>query len=166
MKKILTLTLFLAVISAVAGGALAAVNSVTAPIITENALKEVKASLQEIFPNGNFEEVSVKGSCDYITNIYEAKGNGVVYKVTVQGFKDKLIYLIAIDESNNFAGYKVTQNQDTQGFGTRVSDAEFYEPFVGQSIDNQVDTLSGATVSSSAVVKGIQEVVEYHKANY
>lgn len=166
MKKILHLTLFLAMISALAGGVLASVNSLTKPIIEENALKEVKATLEEFFPNGKFEEVDVESETEYITNIYEVEGKGVVYKVSTQGYKDALIYLVAIDNDGQFTGYKVTQNNDTQGFGTRVSEAEFYEMFIDQSIDTQVDTLSGATVSSSAVIRGLEEVVAYHKAHY
>lgn len=166
MKKVLSLTLFLAIISAIAGGALAAVNSVTSPIILENALKEVKATLEEFFPNGTFNEVDVQGECEFITNIYEVENEGVVYKVSVQGFKEAIVYLVAIDSDNNFVGYKVTQNNDTSGYGTRVNEEEFYGAFIDQSIDTQIDTLSGATVSSTAVVKGLGEVVSYHKENY
>ncbi|WP_071442383.1 FMN-binding protein [Traorella massiliensis] len=166
MKKIIHLTLFLAVISAIAGGALAAVNNLTAPIIEENALAEVRSTLEEFFPNGNFTEVEIKGEVEYITNIYEAEGEGVIYKVSVQGFSDTITYLVAIDNDGNFSGYKVTQINDTQGYGSRVADPEFYESFIGQSIDDQVDTLSGATVSSTAVVNGLAEVVNYHNENY
>ena len=165
MKKILHLALFLGIVSCVAGGALSFVNSFTKPIIDANALKEVQATLNEFFPNGTFEEVSVN-DVEYITNVYEEKDGGVVYKVSTQGFKDAIIYLIAIDADDNFVGYKVTQNNDTSGFGTRVSDAEFYDQFMDQSIDTQVDTLSGATVSSKALVNSLNEVVSYHKANY
>ena len=166
MKKILHLALFLAIISAFAGGALAAVNNLTKPIIEENALKEVKVTLEEFFPNGSFKEADILGDTEFITNIYEVDGKGVVYKVSTQGFKDTLIYLVAIDTDGNYVGYKVTQNNDTQGFGTRVSDAEFYEAFIEQPIDTPIDTLSGATVSSSAVVNSLKEVVDYHNRNY
>lgn len=166
MKKIIHLTLFLAIISAVAGGALSFVNGITEPIISANALKEVKVTLEEFFPNGDFEEVDIKNEVTYITNIYEVKDEGIVYKVASQGFKDEIIYLVAIDKENNYIGYKVTQNNDTQGFGTRVNDAEFTDLFLNQSIDIEVDTLSGATYSSKAVVLGLKEVVEYHNANY
>lgn len=165
MKKIIQLTLFLAIISAIAGGALAYVNSVTEPIITANALKEVEASLEEFFPGSKFTEGTLAGETEFITNVYESS-EGVVYKATNQGYEDALIFLLAIDKDGNFVGYKTTQNNDTQGFGSRVSDAEFYEPFVGQPIDTKIDTLSGATVSSTAVVTAISEIVEYHNANY
>ena len=166
MKKILHLTLFLAIISGIAGGALAFVNSITKPIIDANALKEVQATLEEFFPNGSFNEVTVQGETEFITNVYEAKDKGVVYKVSSQGFKDKIIFLVAVDTNENYVGYKVTQNLDTQGIGDRIDKAEFTDMFMEQSIDSQVDTLSGATYSSKAVVKGLEEVVKYHKANY
>ena len=44
-NKILHLTLFLAVVSAIAGGALAFANEMTAPVIAANAEKEEKQSL-------------------------------------------------------------------------------------------------------------------------
>lgn len=164
MKKILHLTVFLAVISAIAGGALAAVNGLTAPIIAEQAMAGEMAGLQAIFPGDDFEKGTIDGTPSYIQDIYEGS-NGKVYKVSVQGFKDKVIYLIGIDNSGNFAGFSVQQNNDTQGFGTRVGDAEFTDTFVGKGIDTKVDTLGGATITSTAVVKGIDEVVEYHNAH-
>ena len=78
----------------------------------------------------------------------------------------RFLIKLAIDNDRKFSGYKVTEISDTQGYGSRVGDPEFYEPFIGQSIDTQVDTLSGATVSSTAVVNGLKEVVKYHNENY
>ena len=50
MKKIIHLTLFLAIISALAGGVLGLVNQITDPIIQEKKIAAVKSSLQAIFP--------------------------------------------------------------------------------------------------------------------
>ena len=164
MKKILHLTVFLALISAIAGGALAAVNAVTAPIIEESAIASEKANLELIYPGADFKAVELSGDTGSIIGAYEAAGKGMIYKVSVTGFKDSLIYLVAIGENGNFDGYKVLQNNDTSGFGRRVSDAEFYDQFVGKPIDTKIDTLSGATVSSTATVNGLKEVVEYYNA--
>lgn len=165
MKKIVSLTLFLAIISAIAGGLLAGVNAITEPIIKENALAAVKATLEEFYPGASFGEIAVEGDPEYITNVYEAEGKGTVYSVSVQGFKEPIIFMVAIDNDGTISGYKVQQNNDTSGIGSRVSEAEFYDTFVGSSMDTTFDTLSGATVSSSAVVKGLDEVVAYQKAN-
>lgn len=164
MKKILHLTVFLALISAIAGGALAAVNTLTAPIIEEAAIASEKANLELIYPGADFKAVELSGDAGSIIGAYEAAGKGMIYKVSVMGFKDNLIYLVAISDSGNFDGFKVLQNNDTSGFGSRVSDPEFYDQFVGKSIDTKVDTLSGATVSSVAAVNGLNNVVEYYNA--
>ena len=49
MNKILHLTIFLAIISAIAGGALAFANNLTAPVIAENELKQEQESLQKMY---------------------------------------------------------------------------------------------------------------------
>lgn len=165
MKKILSLALFLSVVSAIAGGMLAVVNSVTKPIIEANALAAVKATLEEFYPGADFKEIAVEGDPVYITNVYEAAGKGTVYSVSTQGFKDTIIFMVAVDNDGTISSYKVQQNNDTSGIGTRVSEAEFSDKFIGSGLDVKFDTLSGATVSSTAVVRGLEEVVDYQKAN-
>ena len=115
MKKILHLTLFLAIISALAGGLLSAVNSLTYPIIQANQLAGVMSTLEQFFPNAEFNEVEIQGEVTTIQNIYEADGEGVVYKVGVDGFDgtDSIVFMIAIDNDNNFAGYSVQECTDT-----------------------------------------------------
>ena len=49
MKKIIHLTVFLAIIAALAGAALGFANSVTAPVIAENALKAERETLKVIY---------------------------------------------------------------------------------------------------------------------
>ena len=51
MKKILHLTVFLALIAALAGGALAFANNMTAPVIAANELAAEKETLKEIYPD-------------------------------------------------------------------------------------------------------------------
>ena len=53
MKKIIHLTLFLAIVSAIAGGALAFANQITQPIITANAEAAEKESLIQLFPGSS-----------------------------------------------------------------------------------------------------------------
>ena len=56
MKKALYLACFLAIVSALAGGLLAAVNEVTAAKINANALAEVMGSLEKVFPGTTYAE--------------------------------------------------------------------------------------------------------------
>ena len=45
----------------------------------------------------------------------------------------------------------------TSGLGTQVLEEPFRKSMEGNSADGQLDTISGATITSSAVVNGIHE---------
>ena len=157
MKKILHLTVFLALLSAISGGILAYVNFITSPIIEEQKIAKVKASLQELFPQATeFVEVSFTDDTGKVTNAYEAKGYGYAFTVSVQGYKDTITYLVGMDASGKIVGLKVTYINDTPGIGSRVGDPEFANSVVGKAKGDQVDTLSGATISSSAAITGLE----------
>lgn len=157
MKKIIHLTVFLALLSAISGGILAYVNSITSPIIEEQKIAKVKASLQELFPQASeFVEVSFTDATGKVTNAYEAKGYGYAFTVSVQGYKDVITYLVGMDSTGKVVGLKVTYINDTPGIGSRVGDPEFASLVTGKSSGDQVDTLSGATISSKAALEGLK----------
>ena len=107
MKKIIHLTVFLAIISALAGGVLGFVNQITAPIIAEKKIAAVKASLQEIFPSATeFAEITIEEN-DVVVNAYEATGVGYAFNVSIQGYKDVIEFIIGFDLNGKIAGLKM-----------------------------------------------------------
>ena len=48
---------------------------------------------------------------------------------------------------------------DTPVLGTKVGEPEFINSIVSKSVDDKLDTISGATISSSAVIKGIDAAI-------
>ena len=167
MKKSIYLAVFLAWISAVAGGFLAVANYVTAPVIAENAAKAEAENLVKIFSNGEtfaaMDFTAEKGSP--IVSIYSAGDSGYAYKVTVQGYSNPITYIVGIDKAGTFLGFEVLAIADTAGIGSRVAEDEFKEKVVGKELSATVDTLSGATVSSGAVVRGLDAVRAHFSAN-
>src|SRR5690554_8202888 len=79
--KIIKMALFLAVVAALAGGALSAVNNITAPIIAENAIASELANLEVIFPDTD--EFLVVENCEdesgLVVGVYEAVYAGMAY---------------------------------------------------------------------------------------
>ena len=56
--------------------------------------------------------------------------------------------------------------QETAGLGTRVAEPDFMNQFVGiaadpNTLDSDVSTISGATISSSTVVGAVRQMLEY-----
>lgn len=159
MKKIIHLTLFLAIISALAGGVLGLVNQVTSPIIAEKKIAAVKASLQEIFPGANeFAEITIDEN-DMVVKAYEATGAGYAFNVSVQGYKDVIEFIVGIDTTGKIVGLQMNYVNDTPGLGTKVGEPEFINSIVNKNIDDKLDTISGSTISSSAVIKGIDAAI-------
>ena len=161
MKKVLHLTLFLALVAAIAGGALAFANSLTAPIVAANALAAEKENLALIFPDASdddFKEIAVKDS-ETIEKIFQVAGKGTVFKLQVSGYKEGTSFMVALDDQAKIIDYVVISNGDTQGIGTKV--ASFHDALVGKNAEDELDIIAGATVSSRPVVDGIHEAGKY-----
>lgn len=159
MKKILHLTIFLAVVSTIAGAILAYVNAMTSPIIEERKIAAVKSSLQEIFPSASeFKEIDFTDDSELIANVYEAVGFGYAFTVKVQGYANPIEYLVGVDNDGVVVGFVVTAVSDTPGLGSKVGDDTFAQTVIGNPISGSFDTIAGATISSSAVTRGLASV--------
>lgn len=155
--KILKMGLFLAIVAALAGGALSAVNNITAPIIAENAIASERANLELIFPDTDefliiedFEDES-----GLVVGVYEAVGSGMAYKVEVQGYANPIVFMVGISDDAEIIGFQVLDLNDTPGIGDRIENPEFSDNVIGKSTTEGIPVLSGATVTSGAVVNGI-----------
>ena len=158
MKKIIHLTVFLAVVGALSAGVLSYVNDLTAPIIEAQKLAAVKESLEVLYPGANFSELSTEADeTGLVSAAYQAEGKGYIYSVQVVGYNSStpIDFMMSIDNDGTISGYVVLTQQETNGIGSRVADDEFKNTVVGKGINDSISTLSGATVSSTAVVKGI-----------
>lgn len=163
MKKILHLALFLAVVSALAGGALAYANSVTAPIIAENNEKAEKQVLLEMYPDAtldDFEIMDVTVDNDSVEKIFRY-GDIYIFKMSVSGYDGGTVFLVGINAKDNVIDkYQAISNGDTKGIGSKVTESAFAESLEGKDASGELDTISGATYSSTPIVEGIHEAAE------
>ena len=156
MNKIVHLGLFLAIVSAVAGGALAFANQMTAPVIAANNEKQEKESLLAMYPDANandFKLVDATLDSKTVQKVYEYK-NVYIFNMSVSGYKEGTVFLVSIDkDSKKIDKYNAISNGDTKGLGFRKS-------LEGKDATGELDTISGATVSSGPVVSGIHEAAK------
>lgn len=166
MNKIAHLTIFLAAISAIAGGALAGANNLTAPVIAANNEKTEKESLQEIYPEAkldDFKQVKFKSDSTTVQKVYTYKDK-VIFNMKVKGYKDGTTFLVSIDRKDGKVDkYLGLSNGDTKGLGSKVLTKSFTKSMEGKKASGKLDTISGATISSSAVTAGINEAAGYVK---
>lgn len=168
MKKVLHLTFFLALVAAIAGGALAFANSMTAPKIAAIALEAEAENLKKIFPdaaNADFEEVAVKDS-ETIEKIFKVKDQGTIFKMKVKGYKEGTSFMVALDDKAKIIDFVVISNGDTQGIGSKVMDDSFRKSLVDKNAEtDKLDVIAGSTVSSEPIVNGIAEAGKYMSEN-
>jgi electron transport complex protein RnfG len=117
-------------------------------------------------------EVPGKTGKALTTNVHravdaEGKTRGFAFIAVGAGFADKIKIVIAVDQRfSQFFGFKVLASNETPGFGDKIKDAYFGKQFEGAPVgrlelvkvgddtvpDAQIVAISGATVSSEAVV--------------
>ncbi|MDO5440045.1 MAG: FMN-binding protein [Erysipelotrichaceae bacterium] len=154
MKKILTLVLFLGIVSAISGLVLGYVNSVTEPLIQEAAIKAEKANLELMYPGADFTPVGdkyVDGST--ILGIYEADGQGYIFKLWGKGYSSSgITILVGFDYDGTIQKLVPLEQQETNGFGAEnFKDDAINSLYIGKTLDQDVDLRSGSTVTSKAM---------------
>ena len=157
--------LILCLIALVAGFALAATNLVTAGPIEQQRIQATQAARVAVFPDASsFEEITIDGNTG-LDSVYAAKSDtemlGYVLQITVAGYGGPIEIIMGIDTGGTITGLTVGGSNfaETAGLGTQVKEPAFTNQFVGLSemptLNGNVDTISGATISSSAVINGI-----------
>ena len=157
--------LILGVIAIVAALLLAGTNMITKDRIAEQALQAQHASRIAALPGvTGFEEMTGE-SAEGIDNCYAglaADGSvmGYVVQTTVKGYGGEIEVMVGVDANGAITGLSAggSNFSETAGVGTRVQEEAFTSTFIGLTATpvagDNVETLSGATVSSTAVIGG------------
>ena len=165
-------SLVLVVICLVITGALAYINSITAPIIEQNSIKAADEARAELLPSADSftaydgDLVVLEADKVFVTECYIADNDtGMVVTVKSKSFGGLLTEMVGI------TGVKVTAHADTPGLGTKAQEPSYLEQYVGLDSysaftakdDTNVTHVSGATISSNAVHYGVCAALEQYK---
>lgn len=100
-----------------------------------------------------------------IRKVYRGETGYVIHTVT-NGYVDEIELLVGVDDSGAVQGLCVYNQHETFGLGARSqTDVTFLMQYLGTTGEAEtgstVDALTGATVSSKAVTKGVNAAVAY-----
>ncbi len=175
MGDIFKLALRLFVFAFVAAVALAMTNEVTKGPIEAQKLAAKMDALNTVLPGCEYTQIAYEGiaegsSLDEIFEAKDASGAVAGYALTAapQGYGGPIPITVGISTEGCITQTYVGALQETAGLGTRVADAEFKDQFIAIAADpdtlrDDVDTIGGATVSSSAFVNAVSEILTYSK---
>ena len=117
MREIIKLSLILAVISSIAGAALAATYSVTSDIIVERQRAELHSRLQGLLPLAdNFTETTAEGVTYYLAT-RAGQPIGAVMVAAGRGYAGPIKLLVSFSEDGIVQGVKITDHNETAGIG-------------------------------------------------
>lgn len=157
----------LTVICIVVSFLLAYTNSITAPIIEENARIEAERVRSEVLSSVSggatlsFDEIDCDTDALGIDSAYrESSGLGYVITASYKGYGGLVTATVGLDNDGKIVGLNVDVSTETTGVGSKAGQESFTSQFVGLSGNcDSVDTISNATYSSSAVKKGVNSAL-------
>lgn len=168
-KSMVMPVVVLVAICLVCSALLAVLNSVTAPIIENNAKAETLAAYLSVMPEGT--EATALTDIEGIATLnvegaVSAPDGTVAVKAAAAGYSgNNVVVYVAFDASGAIANIAVDASTQTTGIGSKTGEEGFYGGFVGWSggavsDGSPVDAISGATVSSKAVFAAVNSAID------
>ena len=167
-KSVVLPPLVLTVICALIALMLGFVHSVTAAPIAEAEEKAKTEAIHAIFPDATeIKQIDLPdqtGPDRQINAVYSVENAGgfVGYAVNVtvgSGYGGEINMTVGISRDNKVKGLEIVSHSETAGLGARIDELSFRQRFNGIEdravIGENVDAISGATISSKAVAAGV-----------
>ena len=166
-NKIFKPIVVLCAICIIITGALAATNGVTAPIIEAATLAAQEAARTELLPEATgftkVEGVNVENVAD----VYASDNNvGTVITSSAKGYGGSMTVMVAFNTDGTIKQIKVTEQAETQGLGTKVTtDPSYWTRYIGLeaktlTLGTDVDAMTGATISSRALISAVNAAID------
>lgn len=151
------------------GAIIAGVYAFTAPVAAESrkelknsAMKAVVADAQEFTP--------INGKTDWYLAKKDGKTVAYVVPAESKGYGGAIKMILSVTPDGKVLDYKILQHNETPGLGDKAGEPKFSKQFAGKAADalevvkvptdKNIQALTGATITSRAVTKGIKEAVE------
>ena len=177
MNKIFKLTVVLLLICAVVAAVLGEVNAVTIGPITQREREKTEKAYKAVLPDADsFTEVDPETFAAYKATIKKISvadnGTGHVVETTFSGAQGSITMAVGVDSEGKCAGISIIKHSETSGLGEVAASASdrgvsFRKSFIGkdETITIQdIDAITGATITSKAVTGAVATAIEAVKA--
>lgn len=164
MKDILKPVIVLTCICLVVTAMLAYVNYITEPVIIRAEEEAASASRSEVLSEAkDFKKIDINGLPEGVTEVYKGsvknKLCGYVVMMQAKGYGGVIKMICGLRPDGTIEAVKTLSHSETSGLGTKAVDngSGYRQKFSGKTAENYkaVDTVTGATISSTAYKKAI-----------
>ncbi len=154
----------------ISGAIIAATYFVTAPVAVQKAIELQNQSMQALVKDAdNFKKIPGK------TDLYEAQHcvKTIAYVVPSEskGFGGPIKMLVAVTKEGKVIDFTIVSHNETPGLGDNAQKDSFRGQFKNKGAEDlevtkdpsnkkNIQAMTGATISSRAVTKGVKEAVD------
>lgn len=152
------------------GTALAVVEQSLEGRIEQHARDRLSRAVLDVVPGGvRSEDISTADRLEF--RVFDQQGGvcGRAFVVETAGFSDRIRLMVGLSaDETKLLGVAVLESRETPGLGERIREPEFLAQFAGrstgielqvvqpgQSAEQPIDAISGATISSKAVTRAV-----------
>lgn len=192
-KEIFSLGLRLLIITAIAGLILGAAYKVTFEPIRQQNIKANNEAMKEVLPSAeNFQkigsitpeagetlelELAADGKVREVNKAQKGSDTiGYTIKVAPKGYAGIIEMMVGVSTEGKVEGIKILNHSETPGLGALAPEPKFSGQFKGKSIDkplavvkvpasadNEIQAITGSTITSKAVTQGVNDAVDFFK---
>ncbi len=166
-KKIIDYILRLTILCVIASATVAWVYLETKPRIDLEEQRRLLLARKEVLPQAvRFEEKSISEKEIYVQGYgLNDKPIGKIAETRKRGYAALIKILVGVDDFNRVTKVKILDEMETPGLGAKIKEEKFLKQFPGKTIEElklkknkgTIDAVTGATISSRAVIDAVRE---------
>ena len=182
MKENIRLGLILLLITGVAAFLLGGAFEITKAPIAASIEADKQAAMKEILPTADkFEKADVKAN-DKVSEVNAGmKGTeiaGYAIKVAPKGYGGPVEIMVGLSADGKVTGIKILSHTETPGLGANAPEPKFSDQYKNKptkdklqvvktvpSKENQIQAITGATITSKAVTLGVNDAIDFYNAS-
>jgi Na+-translocating ferredoxin:NAD+ oxidoreductase subunit G len=172
MKKnndMLKSALVLGIVCIISASILGIVYGFTYDLIQKREIENLNNNMKDIFPDA---EEFIELKHDEFQAISYGEIIGIIRMVETQGYGGNIKMLIGV-HNEKIIGLRIVEHSETPGLGANIINDYFYEQFNELEINKlklkkdggEIDAITGATISTQAVIKGAKESLKNNDVN-
>ncbi|WP_123053599.1 FMN-binding protein [Clostridium sp. JN-1] len=167
--SILQIAMNLAITCFVSGAILGAAYYFTHPIAVQKSKQATQQKMQKLVAGADSFN-AVPGKTDWYAAQKGGKTMAYIVPEAPVGYGGPVKMLVAVDAQGKVIDYDITEANETPGLGANASKDSFRSRFKGKASGDlevvkeptttKIQAMTGATITSKAVTKGVKEAVD------
>ena len=168
-NSVFKITMNLGIACFLSGVILATAFAITEPVAAEQRVKTKNDAMKELVKDAESFK-TIDGKDGWYAAIKGGKVIAYVVPASGKGYAGKIDMLAAVTTDGKAMDFKVLKHAETPGLGDKMVQPKFRNQFANKDpkdmevvkvpTDKNIQALTGATITSRAVTKGIREAVE------